>query len=881
MPDTKKCGTAAERERIMKTKALAFVLAFCMVIGTFAFVPTRSYAKTADSADKVVAFLTNLGIMETDEYTGEFWNDSLVKRFEMAQILCRLFGYDAVKDSTKKFNDVGEVDRPYVETAVRNGLMAGYGDGKFGPNDYVTCGQVIKIFVDLAGGSTYANVCGGFPQGYITAAKKFGIISSLNVAADAEASRIYIAQVIYDALHTELIALEGISTDGYANYTIRDGETLLSELFGIEIINGVIEAIDSTSLNRPNGGTGEDVAIIAEQRVLDPEHLSDEYFGSNVKAYVKKSKAADSYTLIYIEEKSSNKRVEIWGDSITAVTEDFVKYTVGDRVKEQKFSPVTDMIYNGKAINFDETKLKNQSNVNIKMTDSDGDGVINAVFVTEYKDLIVDRVNAEKEKIYFKYGEAALSLEGCFVRMFLDGEKEDFTVLGKETVVSVAASEGTGEDRWITILGCTDTAYGTVDSMSTQNGVRYANINGEKYEITAAAEGWITAGHIPSIKVGAGGQFYLNTRGEIVYFKSGGNTDSVGYLVAIGSEGDAFSREVRFQIYTDQGKLEIFNAKDKININGSSIKVDNLLSRSEWTELSNDVAGKQLIKYVADDGIIKKITYCSNTPSYDPNEWSLDVKESLYVRKQYVLGYTYSVDSSTKVFYVPTTYSSNLKDYKMLTGTYFKRDKTYDVSLYDLSSLGRVSYALVRASGSVLTVDNDFVFVTELSETTNSDGNIVNVITGYNVAGNLIDLVTDDDSPLTDSSDPPITIEKGDFIQYAKNGLGTVEELKVVHKLSDTTHNGIGTVHTGDRLVSFGYAANIGDAGFLVSETNSSGEISPLDAKAVIATGGTVLLHTSERGTVEKVSFADILPGDEIYALTNASNTTMMVIIYR
>lgn len=864
----------------MENRALAFVLTVCMIVSTVFAMPVESYAKTNDPSNRAVLFLTELGIMEMDEYTGEFWNDSLVKRFEMAQILCRLFNYDVETDSVKKFMDVSEQDRAYVETVVRNGIMSGYGDGKFGPNDYVTCAQVIKIFVDLIGGGSYAEVRGGFPKGYMLAARKFGIGKSVSILAEQTARRIDVAQIIYDALHSEMVQLEGYS-NGNANYGVRSGVTLLSEILDIEIIEGMITAIDTTSLNRASDGAGEGAVIIEDQKVLDPNHYADEYFGSNVKAYVRVNEDESTYTLIYMEEKSSNEITEIWGGSINTATENLIKYSDGGKLKEKKFSPITDMIYNGKAIAFDKSKLKKSSTVNIKMTDSDSDGKIDLVNITEYKDCVVERADTENEKLYFKYGEAPLSLEDNYARISLDGETAELGDLSEGTVVSVAASDGSNKGKWIKILGCTDSAYGTIDALSTIDDTNYSFINGKEYAISSAAETLQARNYIPEIKLGAGGQVYLNTNGEIVYFTSGGNSDDVGYLVEAASEGKALKPEASFKIYTDKGKMEIFSADDKIIVNDTSMKVSRLLDSPEWTEILNEVAGKQLIKYTAEDGVIKKITYCLNTPSYNPNAFSLDVKESLYVRKQQVLGYTYSVDSSTKVFCVPADGSTDIEKYKMLSGTYFKRDKTYDVSLYDLNPMGKVSYAIVRLSGSMLTVDDKFMFVTKTLKGKDSDGEFVNIIRGYDTAGNLIDIQALPDEPLVDSSDSTRIVEKGDLIQYSLNALNSIEEIKVVHKLTDTTHNGIGTVHTGDRLTSFGYAANITSSGFLVTETMPYGEISPLDAKAVIPVGGTVILYERDGGISSKAKFGDILPGDEVFTLGTAGNSTMITIIYR
>lgn len=865
----------------MRNRILAFVLTVCMIAGTVFSVPMTLYAKPNDSSNRAVMFLTNLNFMELDEYTGEFWDDSLVKRFEMAQILCRLLNYDVKTDNVKKFTDVSEQDRAYVETVVRNGCMSGYGDGKFGPNDYVTCGQVVKIFVDLIGGKAYAEIQGGFPKGYTLAAKRFDIIRSMNIVPEQTARRIDVAQIIYDALHTDMVQLVGVSSDGNADYQVRSGETLLSEILDIEIIEGKITAIDTTSLNRANGGTGEDAVIIEGLKVLDPNRFADEYLGSSVKAYAKVNKDKNTYTLIYVEEKASNEIVEIWGDSITSATKKLIKYSDGERAREKKFSAITDMIYNGKAVAFDESRLKKLSTVNIKMTDNNDDGTIDLVNITEYKDMVVERTVIEDEMIYFKYGEAPLSLKENYVRIFLDGEEADLATLSEGTVVSVAVSEGEGTGKAIKILGCTDSAYGSIDSLRKRGSVQYAVISGKEYAISSAAKALQAGNHIPEIKAGVGGQFYLNTNGEIVYFTSGSTAGDVGYLVAMDFDNDAFKSEALFKIYTDKGKMEIFSANDKIIVNGNSIKVSSLPSSQVWTELSTEVAGKQLVKYTAEDGVIKKITYCLNTPSYDPNEFSLDVKESLYVRKQNVLGYTYSVDSSTKVFYVPADGSAEIEKYKILSGTYFRRDKTYDVSLYDLNSQGRVSYAIVRSNGSVLTVDNSFMFVTDVLKGMNGDGDIVNIIAGYNTAGNLVEIKSMPGEVLVDSADSTRTVEKGDLIQYALNALNGIEELKVVHKLTDTSHNGIGTVHNGDRLTSFGYAANVSSSGFLVTETKPTGVISPLDAKAVIPVGGTVILYKKDTEYIAKVSFGDILPGDEIFTLGNASNSTMITIIYR
>lgn len=863
----------------MKKRVLPFILMFSVIACNIFAAPVTSYAKSNSNSSRAVAFLTKLNVMETDEYTGEFWNDSLVKRFELARIMCRLLDYNAEADADKRFTDVGETDRPYVDTVVRNGIMSGYGNGRFGPNDYVTYAQVLKIFVELIGGGAYAEVQGGFPNGYISAARSLDISKSVAAAADAHIHRIDVAQIIYNALHADVVKIRGIS-GGYADYKISD-ENLLSKILDIEIIEGTVTAVDSTSLNRANGGAGDDTAIIGGEKVSDPSHYADDYIGSNVIAYVKVNEKSSKSTLVYVEEQPLNTIIEIWGDSISDATNKQIKYYDGSKTRTLKFSSVTDMVYNGKAVAFDESKFKDLSMVNIRLTDRDNDGIIDFVNITEYKDCIVEKVVAEGQTVYFKYGETTLSLKDSYVKILLDGQPAALDDLNSGMVVSAAVSEDTNTDKWVKLLACSQTVSGTADETGINGDVDYVVIAGKEYPISEAAKAFQNKNNFPKIEAGAGGQFYLNTKGEIVYFVSGGNYDDIGYLVAVGLNDNILTPEVQLKIYTDKGKMEVFKLKEKVKINGVSKNISGFLDSVQWKELQNEVAGRQLIKYKAEDDIIKKITYCKDTPYYDPNEFSLDVKESLYVRKQYVLDYKYSVDSSTKVFYVPNDGSQKNEKYKMLNGTYFKRDKTYDVSLYDLTPMGKVSYAIVRASESVLTVDNDFVFVTGIARGLNNENDEVDIIEGYNTAGNLIKIYSLPGEPLVDYTDNTLTVEEGDFIQYALNALNSIEEIKVVHKATATGHNGIGTVHNGDRLISFGYAANITSSGFLVSETLPAGEISPLDAKVIVPAGGTVIIYEKSRRIAKKASFADIAPGDEIFTIGNASNMTMMTIIYR
>ena len=65
-------------------------------------------------------------------------------RAEFVTMLANLAGADVSKTSSAGFTDVvkGAWYEGNVDWAVANGIVSGYGDGRFGPNDQITREQM-------------------------------------------------------------------------------------------------------------------------------------------------------------------------------------------------------------------------------------------------------------------------------------------------------------------------------------------------------------------------------------------------------------------------------------------------------------------------------------------------------------------------------------------------------------------------------------------------------------------------------------------------------------------------------------------------------------------------------------------------------------------
>ena len=112
-----------------------------------------------DSADDVlnaIIFVEDKGVFVGDGDTGEFAEDRLINRAEVAKVVVKFFEKDlqtAPLDSDFGFLDliIGEWYMDYIYTAFELGVMTGNEDGGMAPGDIVNRAEIFRIFLETAG----------------------------------------------------------------------------------------------------------------------------------------------------------------------------------------------------------------------------------------------------------------------------------------------------------------------------------------------------------------------------------------------------------------------------------------------------------------------------------------------------------------------------------------------------------------------------------------------------------------------------------------------------------------------------------------------------------------------------------------------------------
>ena len=175
-------------------KSLALVLALVMVlglgvVGASADNALDNYTDTGDIGDaylEAVGVLTGLGIVDgmtdtTIEPDGTYTRAQAAKI--VATMLLGVDAADSLKATTAPFEDVPTYHwaSGYIAYCVEAGIIDGYSDGTFRPNQPITRGEMAKIIANFAnlnkGTKSFTDLSGHWSKSYVELAAGNGWIA--------------------------------------------------------------------------------------------------------------------------------------------------------------------------------------------------------------------------------------------------------------------------------------------------------------------------------------------------------------------------------------------------------------------------------------------------------------------------------------------------------------------------------------------------------------------------------------------------------------------------------------------------------------------------------------------------------------------------------
>ncbi len=744
--------------------------------------------------EESVELLNALNIMVGDD-TGEFRLDDPIKRSEVAKIATAIAGLTDVAESTKtqaNFPDVSASHwaNGYINVSQAQNFVIGDDTGKFRPDDNISYAEAVTIMMRVLGYEPAAQSSGGFPTGYLVTAGSAGLFKGgISSPTNSLATRGIVAQLAYNALTINLMEKTGFGA--YENYEVVD-KTLLFNKLDVEKLSGQVVATDETTLTGASSLKEDQVQIKVgdEIKTYTTSHDASQHIARNVVFYVQEEANGDDNVILISNNKSKNEEVEIKADHIDQITSTTVSYWK-DKDNDKKSTKLTvkenpTVFYNGVVVELDITELAELESGKITLLDTTSDEVFDYVFVTEYRNIIVDEVSLTGNRITDKFNLMTLTLdpedENLTFGIYKDGKKVSLEDIKEWDVLSVAANDHTIADATvIKVYVSNEKATGKIVEIEDD----MYRIGDKLYEVASN----YTEANQPELKLGDEGTFYLDIEGKIAAVdtqtKAGSN---YAYLVNAGTEG-SLDTTVKFEIFNKDGETVILNGASKIKVNSvSNLKGDAVINAIKE---ANENAIPQLITY--DTNSNGEISYI-NTASVNESEgtalkntFSLDyvAENAKYNAASKKLG-GFNVNSSTLVFEIPAD-AQDSEEYAIRTIDMFVDKSTYDIEIYDLTEDLTAKVVIVKNSTGVVNADSSIAIVNKIAQTENAEGNSVHKLYALKDGKEITINAKDTETLKKDGQ----LLQTGDIIQYQTNSKGEIDKITVLFDSNDRTNDEI------------------------------------------------------------------------------------------
>ena len=271
-------------------RVLSLILAISMVMSMFSFAFAGSSLKDVVDTDyeAAVEALVELGIVNGYE-DGTYRPEQNVSRAEMAKLLVVAAGLEPaakLAEGATKFADVnGGWASGYVNVASEYGYVMGDPDGNFRPDDTVSYAEAATMALRVLGYKSYIEAKGTWPTNYISKAEDLKLLEDITFDSYSDgAARGNVAILIWNMLTTKMWTIVGESEGDGLNYTDRD---VMLEVKFPDYEYGVV-TFEGFSIN----DDGEVIVDLEESDDVKPEEtftpnaMGYEYFENDFYTFV-------------------------------------------------------------------------------------------------------------------------------------------------------------------------------------------------------------------------------------------------------------------------------------------------------------------------------------------------------------------------------------------------------------------------------------------------------------------------------------------------------------------------------------------------------------------------------------------------------------------
>ncbi len=631
--------------------SMLLVAVFAFVSMVPAFAADFSDLTSGSQVYEAVSVLSKLGVINGYE-DGTFKPDNNVTRAEFTAMLLRARGLGSLGSTSLEnppFPDVSTSDVSWaignIRTAREMGIINGYEDGTFRPNNNVLYEEAIKMVVCSLGYANYSPEGTEWYSKYIITANSLKILDKVGGSVGIPATRAMIATMLYNCLEVK-IAENNEQTSG----SVLENDLKLTKKVGVIASNGETSLSapdvnlrdDEIQIEAPNdANTGNEIKTYK----VDNAAQYKDMLGMQITFYYSNDGTSNIQTITLANVKNSTTKTLNAKDIEPAqCTSSVIAYYENDTASSAKTISIANdsaVILGGKlyganaaastyAQYFGDNGKNGLPTIgSIKLIDTEGDGTYDIVFIDKYDAYLVTAVTSSSYTIVDDMLRKDLPNKGNQIVINPTDNSRDVTILdenGKETsfsaikkgsVVCVKSSNTSNGGRVkIEAVVSNKTVSGTVKGISAGKSVTIGSTT-YKYSDQAPWVNQISGSTkvLDEPKMGDTGKFYLDMYGNVIGYDKNevASNQQYGYVMnAIYDEGKIDDATLYLHILNASGQKVKYKAITKTKLNGTAYDTleqlkDAILATSEnailsgklydWGSVTNAEKGQQVVKF--------------------------------------------------------------------------------------------------------------------------------------------------------------------------------------------------------------------------------------------------------------------------------------------
>lgn len=879
-----------------------------------------------------------------------------VTRRKMADIIVKYMNIapSANTDGTP-FRDVTMKDSSFASicTLYNMGIVTGDDQLRFNPDNYVTYDEALVFIINAIGHKMFAVREGAYPTGYHRVAIKHNMLKGLAMQKGTDPVHFPDLYKMLEAALDAATVVPQYYGDGSVTYTLSDTDTYLYTTYGIRKYHGIVTGNENTKLKSADSSLTDEQIEIDGQIYETPGYVYDYFLGYAVDYYVRVNSSTD-VEMVYIEEaRNYNELIKVDAEDIlpekTTPDSDRIYYTDGENSEREyhlSFGKNYDVIYN-KQYWKDYHSLVDviPDTGYIEALDNNKDGVIDVIFVYEYRNVVVESTNSYTESIKDKLTGDVISIDSVDyeVKIHFAGEtkKRNFNSITQDAVLSILRSKS---KEVITVYISNDAVTGKIIGSSSELGYQI----GEEWYESANKEYPNKTLDGTDLVVGLEGEFFLDINGKIVYYKKDTGAkegEMIGIVTAIKPSESRLNHEIKLKIFTHEGEFIQVPVAKKLMINGrkydledddrfeaakDKLTYDDVYLVRFMLNSAGEVSTMETTKKVGDygkddDGTIEVLAE-EISEDGEGNDYGMTSRKGrmfLYKNNAYENCISRMSDEHYTIMTIPGASQKSDDDlYKVYTGSVTAdrlwgnrsgaliKSASYSLYSFGLSDITMINVAIFRledgaeGKAELPNVGDQFGMVTDVSIGVNEDEEKVPVlymdsgdkvlmakeVTYYNKAmadgavcnsENLISGITESDESVT-------KLESGTAILYSTNLSGEVTAIEFIadgegKSLTASLDDGIHGA-TGIGSNSAGIATSKIVIGEVVKVDNQEKILQLKVGESnnnTLIIGGSVYIYYSAEDKLVSGKIADISSQDKVLVLLTDYLTISKIYIFK